>query len=769
MSEATTVQVESLDEFSRDPKGTQARWVAEVKLAQKEFAKYHERCAKIERRYRAESEVEGHELGRGRLQLIWSTVQTQIPAVYQFPPEVEVSRRFKTKDRVARAAALMLERYLSVDADRDQIGDETLLVLLDRLLCDMGQMWIDYEPVIGKMRQPVAVTQQAGGWQTAGGQPYSGPPPQAQQVAAPFGAPPGPDGQPRMSSPIMGEQEFDAVVDCRAPAVHLNLEDFLHSPARKWREVRWVGRRRFYTRDECAEKFKDGMKSMGWKPADIPLTQKAKLSEDDEQKTGDLFKRAEVGELWDDENIYFVVVAMSVPLEIRRRPVRLQSTRWPCPRPYYGTMTNRSLVPVPSFVQWQELADEVDDLTGRIEALTRAIKIIGARPAEMEELDKLFDDTVDNEFIPVANWAQFRDLGGLEAMLATAPMERMMAVLAQLQEQRRERIDYIYQINGIGDILRGQGDPRATATQEKIKADYGSLRLKQMQQDLGAFIARVLEIKAEIICEKAPPEVLADVSAIGEVEPDRNVVQAAIQMLKNQRVRDLRIDVDEESMVALKDEDDKRSALEFVGQMQPMIAATAQAMNESPALLDVSAEAMLFAARRFRAGRDFEGALESFAEAVRQQAEAARKEAQSKPPQPPLPLMVEQVKAQNAARQEDLEHQHKLEQIGTQAQVERDKERSQALSEAAIEQARVESKERIAQMESSLDARLAQIELAADMRLEKYKADLKAQNERDMAVMRESQVVKAMRAKKTMREKADGSFEVEVENDGHMQ
>ena len=112
MSEATTVQVESLDEFSRDPKGTQARWVAEVKLAQKEFAKYHERCAKIERRYRAESEVEGHELGRGRLQLIWSTVQTQIPAVYQFPPEVEVSRRFKTKDRVARAAALGYRRGL---------------------------------------------------------------------------------------------------------------------------------------------------------------------------------------------------------------------------------------------------------------------------------------------------------------------------------------------------------------------------------------------------------------------------------------------------------------------------------------------------------------------------------------------------------------------------------------------------------------------------------------------------------------------------------
>ena len=757
MAEASPLQVDGLESFTKDGPGVQARWTAEIKLALKEFDTYRERCAKIVRRYRAESEMEGDAsttIDRGRLQIIWSTIQTQIPAVYQFPPDVEVSRRFKTKDPVARVAALMLERYLAVDMDRDRLGDETQLVLLDRLLCDMGAMWVEYEPVIGMTRQPVPVQQGADGSLIGpGGAPYAGPPP-----------------QPTQDGVLMGEQEFEAVVDCKAPATHVDLCDFLHSPARKWREVRWVARRKFWTRDEIVERFAAGMTQFGWSAKDVPLTQKAQQTQADEEKTGDLFKRAEVWEVWDDRTVIFTCTAMAVPLEVRQRPVRLEKCRWPCPRPYYGTMTNGSMIPVPSFLQWQELADEVDDLTSRIESLTRSIKMVGARPAEMDELDRLFNDTIDNELIAVENWAAFKgEKGGLENAISWLPMERAMEVLVQLQQQRRERIEYIYQINGVGDILRGQGDPNATATQERIKATYGSLRLKQMQQDLAAFLGRVLEIKAEVICEKAPPEVLAEVSAIVEVEQRPEVVQAAVQMLKDQRVRDLRIDVDEESMVALKDEEDKAAAGEFIAAMRPLIDSTMAAMQQAPALLDVNGEALLFAARRFRAGRDFEGSIESFVEAVRKQAEAAREMAKSQPPQPPLPLMVEREKAKNSADLEQMQHQNRMQQIDRQAEVERDKERSQAVSEAAIEQFRADSKERIAQMEASVEARLKRVELEFDMRLEKYKADLKAQNDRDLAAMRENQVAKAMRAKKTMREKPDGSFEVEVENDGTVQ
>lgn len=718
MAEGAPEQVDGLDEFAKNPQGLYDRWAAEIKLAQKEFDKYQTRCDKIERRYRAEGADNANDYDGDdtpRLNIIWSTVQTQIPAIYQFPPEVEVSRRFRTKDAVARTAALILERYLHVDIDRDEIGDEVLATILDRLLCGRAQMWVEYEPILGKIPQPVMVQIGPSGPMTAGGEPYTGPPPQQ-----------GPDGS------MMGQQQFDAIVDCRAPAMHIDRSDFLHSPARRWREVRWVARRFYYTRDECAEKFKKGMAQFGWKPEDIPLAQKAVLSTDDEEKTGDLFKRAEVWEVWDDANVYIMILGMATPIEAKPRPLLLKKTKWPCPKPLYGTMTNGKLVPVPDFVQWVDLADEIDELTARIESLTRSVKMVGARPASMDELDKIMLDSTDNELVAVENWAAFKEMGGLEGAISWIPMAQLMEVLSALQAQRKERIDYAYQINGVGDILRGQGDPQATATQERIKATYGSLRLKQMQQDLGEFIERVLEIKAEIICEKAPPEVLIEVSAINEMEAERPNVQPAVAMLKDNRVRDMRIDVDEESMVALDDAEAQRESSEFLQAVVPMVQTTVQAMQAAPAVLDVATAFLGFAVRRFRGGRDLEGVIDQFGDQIRAQAEQARQQASQQPP----PKSPEQQRTEGAIQVEQLRHGNKLQEISAQTQAEAGQERAQALSEQAIEQSRMTAKGALMEQQASVEERLALLEHRMDMELERYKADLKAQNDREMAAFR---------------------------------
>lgn len=731
--------VEGDEDFAKDGAGIYARWDAELRLAKKEFSNYRERCRKITRRYRSESAVvteDSAEESPG-LQLLWSTVQTQIPAVYQFPPQVEVSRRFKAKSPEARVASQILERYLQVEIDRDRFGDETLAVLLDRLLFAEGQMWVEYEPVLGTVEQPVALVQSPdGSFVTAGGQPYEGPPPQQT-----------PDGA------LMGSQPFEQIVDCRAQAVHLDLEDFLHSPARKWREVRWVARRHFYTRDECASKFADGMAKYGWQAANVPLTAKAVMANEEDEKgaPADIFKRAEVWQIWDDKVIYYIAQGMSVPLDVKPRPLALNTARWPCPRPLYGTMTSGTMVPVPDFVQWQDMADEVDELTTRIKSLARSLKIVGARPASESGLDKVFSEACDNEFVAIDNWAAFREMGGLEGMLSFVPIGQVMDVLTKLQEQRRERIDYIYQINGIGDILRGQGDPRATATQERIKANYGSLRLQQMQHDLGEFIERVLEIKAEVICEKAPPEVLVQVSAIEEVEDDRQYIGPALAMLKDSRVRDLRIDVDERSMVALRDEEEKQARGEFITNFAPLLDKAMAAAQQSPALLDVIGETMLFGVRGYRVGRDMEGTFEQYLDGVRQQAEQARQAAQQTPPQPPLPLLVEQERAKNAQNLEAERHQNKMQEIQTEAQNETDKERAQAISEAAIEQFRGESKERVAQAEAAMESRLKTMEHNFDMRLESYKAELKADADRQAQAMRDIGMMRTMMAKRRKR------------------
>jgi hypothetical protein len=344
-----TAQVEGPKEFGTDPGGVYKRWSSELLLAKKEFRDWGERVRKIVDRFRSEerdAETTDDDVGEG-LNLLWSTVQTQIPAIYQFPPTVEVNRRFKTKDPAARCAAMILERYLSIDMDRDDFTTEVLAVLLDRCLGARGQMWVEYEAVLGKVPQPTPVMQGPDGklMLPDGTTPYEGEPPQD------------------MNGQMIGQHMFEQIVDCRAPASYLYWDDFLHSAARRWKDVTWVARARYFTRDECEQKFAEGMRKFGWTRDQLPLTKSAAVDKDDEN--ANLFKRVRVWELWNDTEMIFLAEGMSVPIDVRPRGVKLKSSKWPCPRPLYGTTTNATLVPVPDFVQWQDLADEVDELTLR--------------------------------------------------------------------------------------------------------------------------------------------------------------------------------------------------------------------------------------------------------------------------------------------------------------------------------------------------------------------------------------------------------------------
>jgi hypothetical protein len=290
-------------------------------------------------------------------------------------------------------------------------------------------------------------------------------------------------------------------------------------------------------------------------------------------------------------------------------------------------------------------------------------------------------------------------------------------VLAECQNQRQNRIDQIWQLNGIADIMRGQGDPRATATQDRIKATYGSLRLQQMQQDLGAFVERTMQIKGEIIAEKAPPEVLREVSGIDSVSEMQNNVEAGLALLKSDNIREYRIDVDERSMAAANDESEKASRQQFLTATSDGVKNVIQAAQQAPSVLDVAGEMLLWSARGFRVGRDLEGALESFVEQTRQQAEQARKAAASAPPPNP-----EKIKAENAMALEEKRHANKMQETEVKGQQDAVHESTQAQSEMAIEQNRAQAKDRNAEMES----RLRMMELAFEAKLEQATAQMNA-------------------------------------------
>lgn len=681
-------KVDSIADFASTPDGQASRWKAELDLASKEFDKFWARCDEIDKRYKAESEVEG--AVKDRMCLLWAQVETELPAIYQRRPQPQVSRRFKAKDATARVASMIAERYLAVDIERDGIDSEAKALARAFLLHGRAVAWIDNAP----------------------------------QFAS--------------------KEDKEVAVDLRAPLVALPQRDFLHSASRNWREVTWVARRHQFTRDAAVKQFGEGMKRFKWEAKDLPLDTEPTQTNESKEAAGDVFKRATIWEIWDAASgmVIYIHRSMLVPIDIREQPVKLES-RFPVPEPCYGTLTDGSLIPTPAFMQWQATQEEIDELSTRIRALTKTIKIIGTYDASHAELANLLDEGGENVLKAVKDWRTMQDKGGLGAAVNILPIEERAQALVILGEQRQQRIDMLNQLSGHTDVMRGQSDPRTTAAAERIKSNYGSLRLQEKQADFQRFMERVLRVKSEVIVELAPAPVMLMVSSaeeIPEVEqhraavqqarqqhqqavmqamqtgqppppappPQPDILEGAIELLKSEKLRDFRLEVQERSMAAIDEAEEKAEATEFTKAIGELLKAAAGA---PPALLDYIGETALFLARRHRCGREMESTIENTLQALKHAAEQARNAKPQKPPQ----VQAEELRAQNAQQELAQKHAQEMEKIRADADREDRRETAQAQSQRMIEAFKAESKMQIAQFEAQIDMTIKAMEARIDM------------------------------------------------------
>ena len=81
-----------------------------------EFAKWQARTKKLIKRYRDDTRGQsGNETAK--FNILWSNVQTLIPAVYSKLPKADVSRRFGDNDQVGRVAAQLVERAIDFEIE----------------------------------------------------------------------------------------------------------------------------------------------------------------------------------------------------------------------------------------------------------------------------------------------------------------------------------------------------------------------------------------------------------------------------------------------------------------------------------------------------------------------------------------------------------------------------------------------------------------------------------------------------------------------------
>ena len=578
-------------------------WQMQLEIADREDKEWFQEGARIEERYKAKKGAHD-KVGKGNKQfnILYSNTETLKAALYARTPKPDARRRFLDRNPVARKGAEIIERSLAYYADNTEHDNAYKRGVQDLVLPGRGVVWYEYEPEIGQV--PVI-------------DPMTGMPAMDDE------------GQPLTK---------EALVDQEVCEEYLYWQDFKHSPARTWDDVWWIARRHRMTRDDLRENdFEEADK--------VPLNWSPDLSDKraDDKTIPDDLKRAEVWEIWDErtKHRYWIVKGHPKALRVDEDPYQLDGF-WPVQEPLFATLGNDSLKPTPDYLQYEDQAKDLDEITARISVLTRALKRRGVYDSTVPELKRLAR-AGDNEFIPSDKMQQLASKGGLAAAFQTEDISITAGVLLELYKQRDQLIQAIFEVTGISDIMRGQSDANETATAQNIKAQFGSMRLKSRQREVQRWVRDGYRIKAELIVEHFEPQKLAEITGM---DPNDQEFQQAVQLLKSDR-RSYQIDIETDSTVFEDAEQEKQSRVELLTAMGGFAQQWLPVVQAAPEMMPLVGEMLAFGARGFKAARSLEDKIDEVMQAIQQRM------ANPQPP-PPDPAVM---KVEAEMKRDDQKHQ----------------------------------------------------------------------------------------------------------------
>lgn len=632
------------------------RWIDLIQDAELAYEKFQKTCDDIDKVYADLTEASGGAGADRQMQVFWANQQVITSTIYSRPPVPVVTPRFKDRRPLPRKAGEILERALISDFEQDDLDSTMRMVRDDLANSARGCAWLTVK-------------------QEGEGLPY-------------------------------------------VCAEHVDRKDYLHAPARKWREVDWVARKVYLTRKQMKARF--GESSGGsWIQAEFNQIGLGSMSNEDDFK-GE--KKAEVYELWHKGEGIVVWISKNVDVVLDAQPPLFDVEGFfPCPRPAFGTLQPSTLIPVPDYLQYRDQLHEINDLTARIGRLQEGLVAVGFYPAGAKDTGEAVEAAINavsagergSLLVPVASMAQLGS--GSSDLVQWFPTEQVAATIAQCVELRRQLMDDVYQITGLSDIMRGSTEASETATAQNLKAQYGSVRIKQRQEEIVRFARDITRLKAEIMAEQFPLQVLLTMSQVDDLPTQAQVAQQAQQMqqqammaqgqgmdpqqaqqmqqqmqgqlqelqntvtqeavqelLQSQRTRPFVLEIETDSTIEPNEQAEKQARTEFLtalGGFAQRAMPMVQAFPQSGGLVGAMLE---FSANGFRVSRSMAQQIDEFSEKLQalagqpQQPSAEQQAAQAQSQTEQAKLQLEQQRFQAETQREQARLQLEAKQIEAQ-------------------------------------------------------------------------------------------------------
>lgn len=592
------------------------KWTDEFAAAKKFSDKWQKTGAKVVKKFLDDRADRGEEglgsSGITALNLFFSNIVTLKANLYGSMPKVEVDRTFAdADDDIARVASLMATRMLQQDIQYSGEDFATSLrsALEDRLLPGLGTARVKYEFKSTMVDVPAQMD---------------------------------PSGQFVLAEATQKEQ----ITDEKVPIIYTHWKDLLYSPARTYAEVWWKAYRSYMNRDELVERFKEELGK------EIPLTSKGAVEERTEE-TEDM--QAEVWEIWDrrTRKVIWFVEGFNKILDTQDDPLGLENF-YPDPRPMVANTTTTKYIPRSDYAMAQDLYSEIDVLQSRISLLTEACKLVGVYDKNAGELKRIFTEGVENDLIPVDNWAVLGEKGGLKGVIDWVPIEEVAKVIEILGGQLSNRIQQLYEITGMSDILRGVSQPYEAAATSKAKVQFASIRIQALQDDFARFASDLQSLKMEIIQNHFQPYCIQEQSNIAMTPDAQNpqVIEQAIALLKDRKKARWRITIRPESLALADYAQLKADRTDYIQGISLFMQSAAPLLEMDKKATPVLLELLKWGLAGFKGSQEIEGVMDR---AIKMYTDLAKQPEQPKPD----PAM-EKVKMEMQLSQQ--EHQQKMQQ-----------------------------------------------------------------------------------------------------------
>ena len=535
--------------------------------------------------------------GKVRFNILNANTSILLPSLFSKSPKADIRSRAAMPMPAEQEVAEILENLCNVFLDNTETYEHLKAAVKENLLPGRGTVRIRWEPIVEEM-----------------------------------------DGFDENGDPAV---IYDKLLD-RIGVEHVYWEDFTFEAVNKWTDVGWVAFRHLFTEKEFDNFFSDSRsyqmfiaqgkrdEIFKWTDQQANFTREqgrrnVQASNSDELQ--DKIKKAMVWEYWDKSTREVIWICQDMEghvLRIDPDPLELENF-FPCPAPLLAVTTTDTLIPVPEYEIYQDLAVEIDETSDRINALIKRIKVRGAYNGAQEGLADILTAS-DGTMIPVEGVDIDFDISKHIYVVSNSDL---VSALQALYQGRNESKQAMYEVTGISDIVRGQTRASETLGAQRIKSQFAALRIQDRKDIVENFCRDAIRIMAEVIAQNFDPQSIMFYLGI-QPSPE------AMYIMQHDGLRVAKIDVESDSTVVV----DETAEIEA---MSAMTQSLGMAMQQMMPLvqggimpLPVAVEFMKMLIKPFKHSREVMGLLDQYLIQLQQ---AAPQGAPPPPPgsQPPQP------------------------------------------------------------------------------------------------------------------------------------